>query len=71
MSPAARRARTSVLDDAQAMHLVAVHARHFKALRLADAIQQVVVARPLGTKAEIIAHQHVARAQAADQHLVG
>ncbi len=70
MSPAARAARTSVLDTRSAMHLVAVHARHFEALGLARTVQKGVVARALRAKTKIVPHQHVACAQAAQQHVV-
>jgi hypothetical protein len=53
---------------AQAMHLVALHARDVEALRGAGRVEQRVVAGSFGAEAEVVAHQHVARAQAAHQH---
>jgi hypothetical protein len=72
MSPAARAWRTAELDapGPQAVHLVAVHARHIKPVGRASGVKHGVVARPLGAKTEIVAHQHIARAQAAHKHLV-
>jgi hypothetical protein len=37
---------------------------------LARRVQHGVVARALGAEAEIVAHQHIAHAQAAHQHVV-
>jgi len=54
----------------QPMHLVAVHARYVKTFGLPGSVQHGVVARALAAKAEIVAHQHVAGAQAAHQYLV-
>jgi hypothetical protein len=51
-------------------YLVAVHARDVEAARIAGGIQHGVVAGPLGTEAEVVAHQHIARAQAVDQHVL-
>mmetsp|Transcript_70428 Transcript_70428/g.165811 ORF Transcript_70428/g.165811 Transcript_70428/m.165811 type:complete len:423 (-) Transcript_70428:2047-3315(-) len=55
--------------DAQAAHLIAHHAGHVEAARLAGSVQRRVIALALGAKAEVVAHQHVLRAQAIDQHL--
>ena len=58
----------------QAMHLVAAHARHVEAqasrLRLAGRIEHGVVAGTLGAKAEVIAHQHIARMEPPNEHVV-
>ncbi len=55
---------------AQAMHLVALHARHVEALRLARTVEQGIVARAPGAETEVVAHQHVAGTQTAHQHLL-
>ena len=47
-----------------------VFVRDIEALRGTCRVEHVVVARPLGTEAEIIADQQVAHAQGADQDLV-
>ena len=52
------------------MHLVAVHARHIKTVGVTGGVQRGVVTRALGAKAEVVAHQHVARLQAAQKHVV-
>ena len=39
-------------------------------MRLPSRVEHGVVARPLGAKTEIVAHQHVARSQALHQHFV-
>ena len=52
----------------QAMDLVAVHARHIKTLRGTGGIQHGVVARALGTKAEVVTHQHIAHSQSLHQN---
>jgi len=53
-----------------AMHLVAVHARHVKALPPPGGIQHGVVAGALGAEAEVVAHQDVLRPQALHQHVL-
>jgi hypothetical protein len=55
---------------AQAVHLVAEHARHVEALALAGGVQHGVVAGAARAEAEVVTHQHIAHAQAAHQHLV-
>ena len=55
--------------DAQAVHLIAHHAGDIEALGLAGGVQRRVVALALGTETEVVADQHVFRAQALDQHL--
>ena len=56
------------------MNLVAQHARHVEALarrlRLAGRIEHGVVTRTLGAKAEVVAHQHIARIQPPNEHVV-
>src|SRR5450830_1818966 len=52
------------------MHFVTVHARHVKALCRARSVEQGVITRTLGAKAEIIADQDIFRAQSLDQYLV-
>ncbi|WP_036248788.1 hypothetical protein [Methylibium sp. T29] len=56
--------------DAQAVHLVAHHPRHVEALAFAGGVEHRVVAGPLRAEAEVVAHQHVARLHAAQQHVV-
>jgi hypothetical protein len=49
---------------AQVVHLVAVHAGHVEAVAAARRIEHRVVTRPSGAEAEVVAHQHVPRAEA-------
>ncbi len=56
--------------DAHAVDLVAHHPRHVEAGTLARAVEHRVVAATPGTEAEVVADQHIARAEAAHQHLV-
>ena len=64
-SSADRRTR-----DPQAMHLVAVHARHVKAMGHSCGVQHRVIPGALGTEAKVVADQHIAGAQALDQHFL-
>ena len=60
-----RRAR-----DAQAVHLVAHHPGDVEAARLAGAVEHRVVAGAARAEAEVVADQHIARAEPGDQHVV-
>ncbi len=60
-----RRARNT-----QAVHFVALHARHIEALRRTGSVEQRVVAGALRAEAEVVADQHVARAEPGHQHLL-
>ena len=51
-------------------NLIAVHACDVEALCLACGVEHGVVAEPSGAKAEVVAHQHVAHAQAFAQHFL-
>ena len=54
----------------QTIELIAVHARHVKALLASGLHQHVVVAGSASAKAEVVAHQEITHAQALEQHLV-
>ncbi len=60
-----RRARHTL-----AVHFVALHARHVETGRIARGIEHRVVAGAAGAEAKVVADQHVACAQAAQQHVV-
>ncbi|MCY1369247.1 hypothetical protein D9M69_562750 [compost metagenome] len=51
----------------QAVHLVAVHARHVEPVGFTGRIEHGVVAGALGAEAEVVTHQYVFHAQRADQ----
>ena len=55
---------------ALAMHFIRLHARHIKTQPRPGRIQHGVVARTLRAEAKVIAHQHIAHAQPAHQHLL-
>ncbi len=52
------------------MHFITVHARHIKTQALAGGIQQAIVASALRAKTEVITDQHVAHAEAVNQHVL-
>ena len=56
--------------DALAVHFVALHARHVETGRIARGIEHRVVAGAAGAEAKVVADQHIACAQATQQHVV-
>jgi hypothetical protein len=56
--------------DTQAVHLVAHHARDVEAPLRPGGVEHGVVAGPAGSEVEVVADQHVTRAQPAHEHAV-